>query len=325
MENATDTTVTKALVIGAYGQIGSELTAALREKHGTENVVAADLRLPADNGQGPSVALDVMDYDRLCSVISANEITQVYHLAAMLSARGEQNPELAWDLNMKGLLNVLNAAKELKLDKVFWPSSIAVFGTESPSVDTPQVAPMNPTTVYGISKRAGELWCEYYSRNFGVDVRSLRFPGLIGYKSLPGGGTTDYAVDIYHKAVEGRPFTCFLDRETRLPMMYMPDAIRATVELMEAPAERVKVRTSYNLQGLSFTPEEVAAAIRKREPGFSIGYAPDYRQAIAASWPDSIDDAAARNDWEWKPDFDLDKMTLDMLVNLGEAREKSVA
>jgi len=243
-------------------------------------------------------------------------VTQVYLLAAILSATGEKNPGLAWNLNMQGLLNVLDIAREEKLHKVYWPSSIAVFGPTSPKKDCPQQTIIEPTTVYGISKYAGEFWCNYFHQRFGVDVRSLRYPGLISYKSAPGGGTTDYAVEIFHEALEENKYTCFLKEDTYLPMMYMPDAIRATIELMETPANRIDIRTSYNISGMSFSPAEIAAEIKKYKPDFTISYEPDYRQKIADSWPQSIDDSKARNDWGWKPEYDLAKMTRDMLENL---------
>nr|5Z75_A Chain A, Artificial L-threonine 3-dehydrogenase [synthetic construct]5Z75_B Chain B, Artificial L-threonine 3-dehydrogenase [synthetic construct]5Z75_C Chain C, Artificial L-threonine 3-dehydrogenase [synthetic construct]5Z75_D Chain D, Artificial L-threonine 3-dehydrogenase [synthetic construct] len=305
----------KILVIGACGQIGTELTVALREIYGNENVVASDIREPNEES-GPFEKLDVMDKERLEEIVEKHKITQVYHLAAILSATGEKNPLFAWDLNMNSLLNVLELAREGKIDKIFWPSSIAVFGPTTPKENTPQHTVMDPSTVYGISKLAGERWCEYYHEKYGVDVRSIRYPGLISWKTPPGGGTTDYAVDIFHKALEDGKYTCFLSEDTALPMMYMDDAIRATIELMEAPAENIKIRSSYNLAGMSFTPEEIAEEIKKHIPDFEISYEPDFRQAIADSWPASIDDSVARKDWGWKPEYDLDKMTEDMLKNL---------
>jgi nucleoside-diphosphate-sugar epimerase len=308
----------RILVIGACGQIGVELTLALRKIYGSANVIASDLREenPLLHGTGPYVSLDVMNKEMLHVQVIRQNITQIYLLAAILSATGEKNPNLAWHLNMQGLLNVLDIAREEKLSKIYWPSSIAVFGPTSPKQQCPQQTIIEPTTVYGISKYAGEFWCNYYFQRFGVDVRSLRYPGLISYKSAPGGGTTDYAVEIYHDALEDKSYECFLREDTYLPMMYMPDAIRATIELMEAPAERISVRTSYNLSGMSFSPKEIAASIQKHIPEFSISYAPDYRQSIADSWPQSIDDSVARRDWGWKQEFDLDKMTADMLQNL---------
>lgn len=308
----------KILVIGASGQIGVELTLALRKIYGGANVIAADLREENEllKGSGPYVSLDIMNKEMLHVLVLRQNITQIYLLAAILSATGEKNPNLAWHLNMQGLLNVLDIAREENLHKIYWPSSIAVFGPTSPKQSCPQQTIIEPTTVYGISKYAGEFWCNYYFSRYGVDVRSLRYPGLISYKSAPGGGTTDYAVEIYHDALEEKSYECFLNENTYLPMMYMPDAIRATIELMEAPKESVKVRTSYNLSGMSFSPKEIAASIQKHIPEFTISYNPDSRQAIADSWPQSIDDSVARNDWNWKPEFDLDAMTEDMLKNL---------
>jgi nucleoside-diphosphate-sugar epimerase len=308
----------KILVIGASGQIGVELTLALRKIYGEGQVIAADLREqnPLLAGTGPYVSLDVMNKEMLHVQVIRQNITQVYLLAAILSATGEKNPSLAWNLNMQGLLNVLDIAREEKLHKVFWPSSIAVFGPSSPRQNCPQQTIIEPTTVYGISKYAGEFWCHYYWQRYGVDVRSVRYPGLISYKSEPGGGTTDYAVDIYHQALQKNQYTCFLKEDTYLPMMYMPDAIRATIELMEAPQKSVGIRTSYNLSAMSFSPQEVAASIRTHLPDFSISYSPDYRQQIADSWPQSIDDSVARSDWGWKEEFDLTSMTADMLKNL---------
>jgi len=277
----------KLLVIGAGGQLGSELTKALVNTHGSDAVIATDFQesVKSKFAYCRFQTLDVLDKDAISNLIQEEKITQVYHLAAILSANGEKNPVQAWDINMRGLLNVLELAKECKLDKVFWPSSIAVFGPNSPKTNTPQDAFKNPTTVYGISKLAGEHWCEYYFNTYGVDVRSLRFPGLIGYKSLPGGGTTDYAVDIYYKAVNKEPFTCFLQEDTALPMMYMEDAVQATLQLMAAPASNIQIRTSYNLSGMSFSPQEIAESIRSHYPEFSLTYAPDFRQKIADSWP----------------------------------------
>ncbi|MBL0232964.1 MAG: L-threonine 3-dehydrogenase [Chitinophagaceae bacterium] len=308
----------KILVIGASGQIGVELTMALRKIYGNSNVIASDLREqnPLLEGTGPYVALDVMNKEMLHVQVIRQGITQIYLLAAILSATGEKNPSLAWNLNMQGLLNVLDIAREENLHKVYWPSSIAVFGPTSPKNNCPQQTIIEPSTVYGISKYAGEFWCHYFNQRFKVDVRSLRYPGLISYKSPPGGGTTDYAVEIFYEALEAKKYNCFLREDTYLPMMYMPDAIRATIELMEAPADKISIRTSYNLSGMSFSPKEIAEAIKKHIPEFSISYAPDYRQAIADSWPKSIDDSVARADWGWKEEYDLDKMVQDMLVNL---------
>jgi nucleoside-diphosphate-sugar epimerase len=308
----------KILVIGASGQIGVELTMALRNIYGNANVVASDLREENEllRGTGPYVSLDVMNKEMLHVQIIRQNITQVYLLAAILSATGEKNPNLAWNLNMQGLLNVLDIAREEKLKKVYWPSSIAVFGPTSPKKNCPQQTIIEPITVYGISKYAGEFWCNYYNRRFGVDVRSLRYPGLISYKSEPGGGTTDYAVEIFHDAIDDKSYTCFLKGDTYLPMMYMPDAIRATMELMEAPADKISVRTSYNISGISFSPAEIAASIKKHIPEFEMKYKPDYRQQIAESWPQSIDDTVARNDWHWQHEYDLEKITADMLKHL---------
>ena len=311
----------KILVIGASGQIGVELTLALRALYGNANVIASDLREqnPLLVGTGPYVSLDVMNKEMLHVQVIRQGITQIYLLAAILSATGEKNPGLAWNLNMQGLLNVLDIAREEKLQKVYWPSSIAVFGPTSPRQNCPQQTVIEPVTVYGISKFAGEFWCNYFYQRFGVDVRSLRYPGLISYKSAPGGGTTDYAVEIFHEALDEKKYECFLEKGTYLPMMYMPDAIRATIELMEAPASKIKIRTSYNISGMSFSPEEIAAEITKHIPDFTISYKPDYRQAIANSWPQSINDDVARKDWNWKEEFTLEAMTKDMLDNLKQA------
>ncbi len=308
----------KILVIGASGQIGVELTLGLRKIYGNNNIIASDLREENDllKGTGPYVSLDVMNKEMLHVQVIRQNITQIYLLAAILSATGEKNPNLAWHLNMQGLLNVLDIAREEKLKKVYWPSSIAVFGPSSPKQNCPQQTIIEPTTVYGISKYAGEFWCNYFFHRYGVDVRSIRYPGLISYKSAPGGGTTDYAIEIFHDALEYKKYTSFLKADTYLPMMYMPDAIRATIELMEAPAEKISIRTSYNLSAMSFSPKEIADVIRKHVPGFSIDYQPDYRQQIADSWPQSIDDSQARNDWGWAHEYDLERMTEDMLANL---------
>lgn len=309
------------LVIGAGGQLGLELTQELRELYGASHVVAADVRAPkdAETAQaGPFEQLDVLDKNRLEEVIRQYKPKQVYHLAALLSATAEKNPKFGWQLNMDGLFHVLDAAVDLGVQQVYWPSSIAVFGPDTPRQNTPQLTVMNPNTVYGISKLAGEQWCEWYHRKHGLDVRSLRYPGLIGYKSLPGGGTTDYAVDIYHKAIAGENYECFLEEDTYLPMMYMPDALKATLDLMHAPTEQIKVRTSYNLGAMSFSPTEITTAIQQHVPGFEVTYKPDSRQQIANSWPASIDDSKARQDWGWQPDFDLNKMTADMLLHLKE-------
>ena len=307
---------TKILIIGANGQIGTELAQALALRHGNAAVTTSDL---APEGRVPALThemLDVTDAAALAAVVKRHGVTQIYHLAAALSATGEQHPMWAWDLNMKGLLNVLELARVQKLDKIFWPSSIAAFGPNTPALDTPQTTVMDPTTIYGISKLAGERWCAWYHAKHGVDVRSLRYPGLISWKTPPGGGTTDYAIDIFHAALKTGRYSCFLEESQALPMMYMPDALRATIELMEAPAEQIKQRGSYNLAGVSFTPREIAAEIRKHIPGFEISYAPDFRQAIAASWPQRIDDSAARADWGWQLDYELSEMAQDMLSNL---------
>lgn len=308
----------KILVIGASGQIGVELTLALRKIYGNSNVIASDLREENDllKGTGPYVALDIMNKEMLHVQVIRQNITQIYLLAAILSATGEKNPNLAWNLNMQGLLNVLDIAKEEHLHKVYWPSSIAVFGPTSPKINCPQQTIIEPTTVYGISKYAGEFWCNYYYHRYGVDVRSIRYPGLISYKSGPGGGTTDYAIEIFQEALEEKKYECFLDKDTYLPMMYMPDAIRGTIELMEAPADAISIRTSYNLSSMSFSPEQLAEEIKKFIPDFTISYKPDYRQAIATTWPQSIDDTVARKDWNWKPEYNLEKMTKDMIENL---------
>lgn len=308
----------KILVIGACGQIGVELTLELRKMYGRENVIASDLREEHEllKGTGPFVAIDVMNKELLHVHVVRQGITQIYLLAAILSATGEKNPSLAWNLNMQSLLNVLEIAREEKLHKVYWPSSMAVFGPTSPKIMCPQHTIIEPTTVYGISKYAGEFWCNYYFQKHGVDVRSLRYPGLISYKSAPGGGTTDYAVEIYHEAKKEGKYTCFLKEDTFLPMMYMPDAIRATIELMESDAEKIKVRTSYNIAAMSFSPKEIAGSIQKHMPEFTIDYKPDYRLEIAESWPQSIDDSVARKDWGWKEQYDLDKMTEDMLKHI---------
>jgi nucleoside-diphosphate-sugar epimerase len=312
----------KILVIGASGQIGVELTMALRKIYGNAQVIASDLREqnPLLEGTGPYVSLDVMNKEMLHVQVIRQNITQIYLLAAILSATGEKNPTLAWNLNMQGLLNVLDIAREEKLHKVYWPSSIAVFGPTSPRQACPQQTVIEPVTVYGISKYAGEFWCHYYHQRFGVDVRSLRYPGLISWKSEPGGGTTDYAVEIFHEAIDEGSYTSFLKPDTFLPMMYMPDAIRATIELMESPAEKIGIRTSYNLSAMSFSPAEIATEIRKHMPGFEMRYQPDYRQSIADSWPQSIDDSVARAQWGWSHEYDLAKMTEDMLTNLNKGR-----
>lgn len=310
----------KILVIGANGQIGTELVMALRNIHGADAVVASDINSPTyamRNSTGPFELVNVLDKDNLHHIFEKHRPTQVFLLAAILSAVGEQKPKMAWDLNMTGLLHILDFAVEFKVAKVFWPSSIAVFGPHSPQYNTPQYCVMDPNTVYGFSKLAGERWCEYYFNKYGLDVRSIRYPGLIGWKANPGGGTTDYAVHIFHHALKTGTYESFLAEGTALPMMYMDDAIRATISLMEAPAEKISIRSSYNLAGISFTPEQLAAEIKKLIPGFEITYGEnDPRQAIANSWPKSIDDSYAQNDWGWKLEYDLPKMVTDMLENL---------
>lgn len=310
----------RILIIGACGQIGTELTKKLREVYGTENVIASDIRKgePEFVASGPFEVVNALDFNQIESIIEKHEVEDVYLMAALLSATAEKNPAFAWDLNMNSLFHVLNLAKAGKIKKIFWPSSIAVFGPTTPKQNTPQYTVMEPSTVYGISKQSGERWCEYYHNIYGVDVRSIRYPGLISWSTPPGGGTTDYAVDIYHKALSDGKYTCFLSEETRLPMMYMDDAIRATVEIMQAPTESIKIRSAYNLSAMDFTPKEIAEAIQKEIPDFTIDYAPDFRQKIADSWPQSIDDNSARQDWNWKHEFDLTSMTSDMLAHLSE-------
>jgi nucleoside-diphosphate-sugar epimerase len=306
------------LIIGAAGQIGTDLTMQLRKKYGNQNVVATDIR--EDDGtlskDGPFEVLDAMDYQGIESIVIKYKITDVYLLAAMLSATAEKFPMRAWNLNMNSLFNVLNLARDQKIKKVFWPSSIAVFGPSSPKENTPQRTIMEPSTVYGISKQAGERWCEYYHNIYGVDVRSIRYPGLISYKTPPGGGTTDYAVAIYHQAIKGKNYVCFLDKQTTLPMMYIDDAIRATLTIMDAPKESIKIRSSYNLSGLSFNPIEISESIKQQIPSFEISYKSDFRQKIADSWPKSIDDTDAKNDWRWKNNTSLEEITAIMLKNL---------
>ncbi|MEY5043122.1 MAG: hypothetical protein RJA19_349 [Bacteroidota bacterium] len=303
------------LVIGAAGQLGVELVLALQEKWGVENVTVADIRVPENEEvlRSPYVHLDATDGDALRAVLDRGPFSTVFHLAAMLSATGEARPLAAWDLNMTSLLHVLECAREGKVEKVFWPSSIAVFGPATPKNHVPQNAPLDPTTVYGISKQAGEWWCNYYHRRYGVDVRSIRYPGLIGHRSEPGGGTTDYAVDIFKFAALGQTYSCFLRPDSSLPMMYIEDAVRGTLDLMDAPSEAIRVRTSYNLGAMSFNPEQLAGAIRQHLPEFEIQYAPDHRQAIADSWPKSIDDTAARQDWNWQPRVGIAELTQCML------------
>ena len=306
----------RILVIGSSGQIGTELVEELRTIYGVDNVIASDINQPQIETEGPFEILDILNAERLKEVVSKHEIEEVYLLAAMLSATAEKYPEKGWILNMDSLFNVLNLAKEGVIKKVFWPSSIAVFGPTTPKQNTPQYTVMEPNTVYGISKQAGERWCEYYHEKYGVDVRSIRYPGLIGYKSKPGGGTTDYAVDIFYQAILHGTYECFLEENTTLPMMYMSDAIRATIEIMQADSEDVKIRSSYNISGISFSPKTITEEIQKKCADFSITYNPDYRQKIAESWPASINDDHARNDWNWKPDYDLSNLVEVMLSNL---------
>lgn len=309
---------TKILIIGACGQIGTELTLALREKHGENNVIASDIREGNDDlmQSGPFEKLDATNYKAIEDIVMHYEVEEVYLMAAMLSATAEKFPMRGWNLNMDSLFNVLNLAKDKKIDKVFWPSSIAVFGPSTPKNDTPQTTVMEPTTVYGISKQTGERWCEYYHHKYDVDVRSIRYPGLISYKTQPGGGTTDYAVEIFHEALAKQAYTSFLGEETALPMMFMDDAIRATISLMEAPAESLSIRSSYNLGGISFTPKQLAESIKAEIPEFEINYEPDFRQPIADSWPSSINDEQAQKDWGWQHEYDLEKMTKAMLDGL---------
>jgi nucleoside-diphosphate-sugar epimerase len=309
--------VARVLVIGANGQIGSELVDALADLHGDDNVVAADLQPVQKSHRVKFEALDVLDAPQLRDVVARQGIDEVYHLAAMLSATGEGAPLKAWSLNVNGLLNVLELAREKSIVRLFWPSSIAVFGPHSVPIDTPQFTPMDPQTIYGISKQAGENLCAYYASKFDVDVRSLRYPGVISYKTPPGGGTTDYAIEMLHAAKRREVYRCFLGPDTRLPMIYMPDAIRATLELMQAAPSSISVRTSYNLAGISFSPAELAQEIVKRVPGFRIAYAPDPRQAIADTWPRTIDDSQARSDWAWRARFNLQELVDDMLQHIG--------
>jgi len=308
----------KILVIGSSGQIGTELVMELRSLYGAGNVVACDLKASAQEvmESGAFESLDVLEKQKLYEVIKKHNITHVYLLAALLSATAEKNPMFAWKLNMESLFNILELAREGHIKKIYWPSSIAVFGPTTPRLNTPQYTVVEPSTIYGISKQAGERWCEWYFKKYGVDTRSLRYPGLIGWKSAPGGGTTDYAVHIFHEALKTNSYECFLSENTVLPMMYMPDAIRATIEIMDAPSEKIKIRGAYNLAGTSFSPKEIALEIGKKLPGFQISYNPDFRQQIADSWPASIDDAQAKEDWGWKPQFDLLGITSDMLHHL---------
>ena len=306
----------KVLIIGAGGQIGIELAAELSKTHGVNNVVSSDLKMPLILPENPYEILDALDAKAVFEIVKKYGITQIYHLAAMLSATGEQNPMFAWKLNMESLFHVLDLAKEKQVRQIYWPSSIAVFGPTTPTQNTPQYTVMEPSTIYGISKQAGERWCEWYFKKHGVDVRSLRYPGLIGWKSAPGGGTTDYAVHIFHEALKNGKYESFLSENTALPMMHMEDAIRATLEIMHAPLEHIKIRGAYNLSGISFSPKDITAEIKKHIPDFTISYKPDFRQAIADSWPKSIDDQEARKDWGWKEKYDLPKLVKNMLDNL---------
>lgn len=307
----------KILVIGAGGQLGSELTLELWSRFGKQNVIATDVKDPGGIlARGNFELLDVMNQQQLRDFIRKNSVNQIYHLAAVLSATGENDPKFAWRLNMDGLMHVLDAAMEFRIQKLYWPSSIAVFGPNTPRDNTPQHTIMDPTTIYGITKLAGERLCAWYHKKHGVDVRSLRYPGLIGFKAKPGGGTTDYAVEIFFKAIKEKRYVCFLKPDTYLPMMYMDDAIKATLDLMDAPAEKIKIRSAYNISAMSFSPEEIASEIARIIPDFSISYQPDFRQEIAESWPRSIDDSVARSDWSWKPRFDLRGMVEDILQRL---------
>jgi nucleoside-diphosphate-sugar epimerase len=312
------------LVIGSSGQIGTELVMELRARFGNTNVVASDLKAGSAEimESGPFETLDALDKTKLYEIVRKHNVKQVYLLAALLSATAEQNPMFAWKLNMESLFHVLELAREGHISKIYWPSSIAVFGPTTPRQNTPQFTVIEPSTIYGISKQAGERWCEWYFRKHGVDSRSLRYPGLIGWKSAPGGGTTDYAVHIFHEALKHNKYESFLSENTTLPMMYMPDAIRATIEIMEAPAEKIRIRGAYNLAGMSFSPKEIAAEVARHCPGFSISYKPDFRQQIADSWPMSIDDSEARTDWGWKPQYDLSRMCDDMFIHLKEIAQK---
>lgn len=313
----------KILIVGACGQIGSELTLALRDIHGEDAVIASDIKSSTspELASGPFEILDATDYDNFKTVVLTHDIDTVYMMAAMLSGTAEKFPEKGWDLNMTSLFNVLNLGKEKLVNKIFWPSSIAVFGPTTPKVDTLQKTIMEPTTVYGISKQAGERWCAYYYKRYGVDVRSIRYPGLISYKTPPGGGTTDYAIEIFHEALKSSSYTSFLSQETTLPMMYMDDAINATISIMDAPTETIKIRSSYNLAGVSFTPEELYAEVKKHIPDFEMNYESDFRQDIADSWPNSIDDSEAASDWGWKKDFDLEMIVKEMLAGVKSMKE----
>jgi len=314
------------LILGASGQIGGELTEKLRSMYGNENVIASDIRQGDDflMNSGPFEIVDATDKEGILAIVKKYQVTQVYLLAAMLSATGEKYPQKAWDLNMTSLLAVLDLAKEKHIKQVYWPSSIAVFGPTTPKQDTPQKTIMEPSTVYGISKISGEFWCNYYHEKYGVDVRSIRYPGIISWKTKPGGGTTDYAVDIFFKAVENGSYKCFLSENTRLPMMYMDDAVNATIQIMQADVNDIKIRTSYNLSAIDFTPKELAAEIQKHIPNFTISYQPDSRQEIADSWPQTINDSSAREDWKWAHKFDLPSMVLDIIKNLQAQKDQQL-
>jgi nucleoside-diphosphate-sugar epimerase len=314
------------LVIGSSGQIGTALVLELRKIYGNNNVVASDIRLSSEKimQSGPFEELDVLNENRLREIVKNYKITQVYLLAALLSATAEKDIEFGWKLNIRSHSNVLDLAKDGLIKKIFWPSSIAVFGPTTPKQNTPQYTIMEPNTVYGISKQTGERWNEYYFNKFGVDIRSLRYPGLIGWRAKAGGGTTDYAVNIFHESIQTGKYKCFLQKDTALPMMYMPDAIKATIDIMEAPTEKIKIRSSYNLAGFSFTPKQIADEIIKHIPDFEISYKPDFRQEIANSWPHSIDDSYAKEDWGWQLKYDLEKMSIDMMQNLKSKYKQTV-
>ena len=307
----------KILLTGAGGQIGTVLSAALRKVYGEDNVLGSDIKRNPNN-EGPFVMLDILNAQRIAEVIDDFKITQIYHLAAILSANGEWKPHKTWNVNLNALLHLFELAKEKKIHKIFYPSTIAVFGASTPRINTPQHTVLEPTTVYGISKLAGELWSQYYFNRYGLDIRSVRYPGIISYEAMPGGGTTDYAVEIFHKAIHEKKYECFLKKDTYLPMLYMPDAIRGTLQLMETDASKIKLRTAYNLSAMSFSPAELAAEIQKYIPDFQMTYRPDFRQAIADSWSNSIDDSQARADWGWSPQYDLVSMTKDMILNLSK-------
>lgn len=307
---------TRILVIGAFGQLGTELLPELIQKYGRENIVAADIHVrPSELA---TEELDIVDKKKLIQILQKYQINQIYHLAAILSATGEQQPQVAWEVNMQGLVNVLDAAVHHDIQKLFWPSSIAVFGPNTPKSNTPQICTMDPTSIYGITKLAGERLCEYYHYRYGLDVRSLRYPGLIGHSGAPGGGTTDYAIHIFYGALQNKRYNCFLAPDARLPMMYMPDALRATLELMDAPADKITMHSSYNVHAIDFSPAELVEEIQKHIPDFVCVYEPDFRQSIASSWPSTIDDTVAHTDWGWKPEYDLAAMTREMLAKIGE-------